>query len=415
MIIAPVAHESEGTTHFIAIKQDITERRQIEQQLLRAQRMEGIGLLAGGIAHDLNNVLAPILLSVELLRLRKTDPADLRALDVIGAAARRATGVVRQVLTFARGIDGERIPLRPRDLLRELAMMIEETFPRPIEILRDVADDTPMVCGDATQLHQVLLNLAVNARDAMPQGGRLVFSARGEELRTRRPSYMGEIPPGAYVLFSVRDTGEGMSDEVRERIFEPFFTTKPRGKGTGLGLPTVLGIVRSHRGFLQVDSQPGVGSEFRIYLPAMAPEQAGSNPPIPLVRVEGRGRCVLVCDDEVAVREVAGVVLKQAGFRVIEASHGREALEVFTNRGDEVDAVLMDLMMPLMTGDRAAVEMLRARPALPLVLMSGLMDQETVHTALKSIGDQPPALLRKPFTAQDLLTALAKSSAATAV
>ncbi len=407
MIIAPVSHGADGVTHFIAIKQDITERRQIEQQLLRAQRMEGIGLLAGGIAHDLNNVLAPILLSVELLRLRENEPVDKRTLEVIEAAARRGTGVVRQVLTFARGIDGERTPLRPGDLLRELALMMEETFPRDIAIRREVEEGTPMVLGDPTQLHQVLLNLAVNARDAMPGGGQLLLGARRELVAVKRPSYMGEIPPGDYVVLTVRDTGQGMREEVRERIFEPFFTTKPRGKGTGLGLPTVLGIVRSHDGFIALDSQPGAGSEFRVYLPAMPPETCAENPPSAGPAMRGDGRLVLVCDDEPAVREVAGVVLKNAGFSTIEASNGREALEIFLAHRDTIAAVVMDIMMPLMTGDRAAAEMLGARPDLPLVLMSGLMDPEAVHTALSSVGTQPPPLIRKPFTAQDLLAVLA--------
>lgn len=409
MIIAPVSHGAEGITHFVAIKQDITEQLQMEQQFLRAQRMEGIGLLAGGIAHDLNNVLAPILLSVELLRLRCQDPGEKRTLEVIEAAARRGTGVVRQVLTFARGVEGDHAPLRPRDLIRELVLMLEETFPRDIEIRRDVADDTPMVSGDATQLHQVLLNLALNARDAMPNGGMLVFAARGEEVRTKAASFVGDITPGQYVVLSVRDTGEGITREVRERIFDPFFTTKPRGKGTGLGLPTVLGIVRSHGGFIQVDSQPGHGSEFRVYLPATSSESRDSSPPIAPVVVAGNGRTVLVCDDEPPVREIAGVVLRQAGFQVVTAANGQEALEVFTARSTEIDAVLMDIMMPLMTGDRAAAEMLRANPKLPLVLMSGLMDQEAVHAALQNVGAKRPPLLRKPFTAQDLLGALGRA------
>ncbi|MBI2512570.1 MAG: PAS domain S-box protein [Opitutae bacterium] len=409
MIIAPVSHGGDGTTHFIAIKQDITERRQLEQQFLRAQRMEGIGLLAGGIAHDLNNVLAPILLSVELLRLRSHDSGDKRTLEVIESAARRGTGIVRQVLTFARGIDGERSPVRPRDLIRELVLMIEETFPRDIEIRRDVADDTPMVSGDATQLHQVLLNLAVNARDAMPNGGALLFAARPVAVGTKCPSYMGEIAPGDYVMLSVRDTGQGMTLDVRERIFDPFFTTKPRGKGTGLGLPTVHGIVRSHGGFIQVDSEPGAGSEFRVYLPALPPEATEREAPVAPRKIDGRGRTVLVCDDEPAVREIAGVVLRQAGFEVVEAGNGREALDLFNAHSGPIHAALMDIMMPLMTGDRAAAEMLQANPKLPLIFMSGLMDQEAVRVALDNVGARPPPLLKKPFTAQDLLGAMARA------
>ncbi|MBI5423074.1 MAG: PAS domain S-box protein [Opitutae bacterium] len=409
MIIAPVSHGGEGITHFIAIKQDVTERKVMEQQLLRAQRMEGIGLLAGGIAHDLNNVLAPILLSTELLRLRIHDAADRRVLEVIESAARRGSGVVRQVLTFARGIDGERSPVRPRDLLREVALIIQETFPRDIEVHREVAEDLPMVRGDATQLHQVLLNLAVNARDAMPQGGTLTLRARAEQVATRRNGFTGELPPGAYVVLSVRDTGQGMTPAVRERIFEPFFTTKPRGKGTGLGLPTVLGIVRSHGGIVEVDSTPGGGSEFRVYLPAIAPEKVDSAAPIPLATVAGRGRLVLVCDDEPSVREVASSVLRHAGFEVVEAGNGREALVIFSERRGAIALVLMDIMMPLLTGDRAAADIRRQEPGLPVIFMSGLMDLDAVQAATKDTDGQAPALLKKPFAAGDLLAAVARA------
>lgn len=406
MIIAPVSHGSSGITHFIAIKQDITEHRQIEQQLLRAQRMEGIGLLAGGIAHDLNNVLAPILLSVELLRMRCREEPDRRTLDVIEAAARRGSGVVRQVLTFARGIDGERTPLRPRDLIRELVMIIEETFPRDIEIRREVADDTPMVRGDTTQLHQVLLNLAVNARDAMPDGGRLIFGTSLLQVGPGRTMFGKAIKPGRYVVMSVKDTGQGMAPEVRERIFEPFFTTKPRGKGTGLGLPTVLGIVRSHEGFIEVNSEPGKGSEFRVCLPAMPDEESAPEARATAVSLAGAGRTILVCDDESAVREIASVILVQAGFKIVEAANGREALSIFAERGASIDGVLMDIMMPLMTGDRAVAEMLQMRPELPVLFMSGLMDHEAVQVALKKVGTPAIPLLKKPFAASDLLTML---------
>ncbi|MBX3737958.1 MAG: PAS domain S-box protein [Candidatus Didemnitutus sp.] len=409
MIIAPVSHGGDGITHFIAIKQDITERKLMEQQLLRAQRMEGIGLLAGGIAHDLNNVLAPILLSTELLRLRIRDPADQRVLEVIDAAARRGSGVVRQVLTFARGIDGERAPLRPGDLLRELAMIIQETFPRDIEVFREVAEDLPMVRGDATQLHQVLLNLAVNARDAMPQGGTLTLRAQAERVTARRVGFMGELPAGNYVVLGVRDTGQGMPPEVRERIFEPFFTTKPRGKGTGLGLPTALGIVRSHGGIVEVDSAPGAGSEFRIYLPAIAPEKVDSAAPMAPVTVAGRGRLVLVCDDEPSVREVASVVLRHAGFAVVEAGNGREALVIFSERRGAIALVLMDIMMPLLTGDRAAADIRQLEPGLPVIFMSGLMELDAVQAAMKNTIGQTPPLLKKPFAAGDLLAAVARA------
>lgn len=401
MVIAPVSHEKTGITHFIAVKQDITEQKQMERQLLRAQRMEGIGLLAGGIAHDLNNVLAPILLSAELLRATIEKPALHRSLDVIEAAARRGAGVVRQVLTFARGIDGERTPLRLRDVVRELVLIIEETFPRDIEIRRVTGERVSLVLGDTTQLHQVLLNLAVNARDAMPNGGQLTFEVKAVDVPPGRSSLMGEVKPGRYVLLSVRDTGEGMSPEVRDRLFEPFFTTKPRGKGTGLGLATVLGIVRSHGGFVEVDSTVGVGSDFRIYLPAIDEEEADAPALSAPAALTGDGRTVLVCDDEAPIRELAALMLRQRGFEVFEASNGQEALTTYLKHEGRIHAVVIDIMMPLMTGDRAAAEMLRHEPGLPVLFMSGLMDQDAVQAALHNLSPHKVSLLRKPFTVSD--------------
>lgn len=257
--ITPLRDAAGRISHFIAIKQDVTERRQLEQQLLRSQRMEGVGLLAGGIAHDLNNILSPILISVDILRRSIQDPRGLRTLDTVESAARRGAGIVKQVLTFSRGIGGERVPLRPRDVVRELVSILEETFPRTIEIVREFPAETATVLGDSAQLHQVLLNLAVNARDAMPGGGTLVFRIE-DRLEPARPvPFWGEIKPGPYVILAVQDSGEGMTPEVQERVWEPFFTTKPQGKGTGLGLPTVFGIVRSHGGFIEVESAPGGG------------------------------------------------------------------------------------------------------------------------------------------------------------
>jgi PAS domain S-box-containing protein len=412
MIIAPVKYRGSAVTHYIAIKQDITDARRMEQQFLRSQRMEAIGLLAGGIAHDLNNVLAPIILSVELMRLAPRNPTDQRALEVIESAARRGSGVVKQVLTFARGIDGERAPIRPRDLVREITLIIEETFPRDIAIRREAAADIPMVSGDPTQLHQVLLNLAVNARDAMPDGGVLTFRTSAQEVAARGDELTGtQIKAGRYVVMAVQDTGSGMSPEVRERIFDPFYTTKPQGKGTGLGLPTVLGIVRSHGGFIEVMSEPGAGSEFRVFLPALESEPVAPNAPVEAPNLEGRGRTILVCDDEPAIREVCSLVLGNIGFKVIEATNGREAVSRWEKNAGEISAVVMDIMMPLLTGDRAAAEILKQKPDVPILFMSGLIEQDAVRTAMRNVGPRPVVLLNKPFVAADLLRQLDRALA----
>jgi len=262
--ITPVQDESGAVSHFISIKQDITSRKQVELQYLRAQRMEGIGLLASGIAHDLNNVLAPVLLSIELLQAMHQDADTQEILHTVEQSARRGADIVRQVLTFARGVKGERIPLQSKHLVKDIVRVAKETFPKSIEVHMRMDTEVANVEGDPTQIHQVLLNLAVNARDAMPDGGRVTLSAHSLNVREAIPAINGTIPPGEYVVLGVKDTGIGIASEDHPRIFEPFFTTKTANKGTGLGLPTALGIVRSHNGFFRVVSEPGKGAEFRF-------------------------------------------------------------------------------------------------------------------------------------------------------
>ncbi len=407
-IITPVRASGGAITHFVAIKQDISERKRMEKQLLRSQRMEGIGLLASGIAHDLNNVLAPILLGVELMRQRHKEAADKRTIDLIESSARRGAGVVKQVLTFARGIDGERIPIRLRDLMREVATIIEETFPRNIHVRREVPAALPGVLGDVTQLHQVLLNLAVNARDAMPDGGTLTLRLEKVEVPSMTFVHSGELAPGSYAVLAVEDTGHGMTPELKQKIFEPFFTTKAQGKGTGLGLPTVLGIVRSHGGAIDLRSDPGRGSEFRIYLPALPADPSAIGEAVEEVALEAQGRTILVVDDEAGIREIAGLVLQQAGFTVINATDGQEALRLFHQDPAGIDAVLIDIMMPLMSGDRAAQEMWKVKPDLPVLFMSGLMEHDTVQASLKDVARQDITLVRKPFSGSDLIQNLAR-------
>lgn len=404
--ITPVRGHDGTITHYVAIKQDITERKRLEQQLLRSQRMEGIGLLAGGIAHDLNNILTPIQIGVDLLRKRTTEPRALRTLDVLESSARRGAGIVRQVLTFSRGVSGERVPLRPRDVVREIVSILEETFPRQIQIRREVPADVASFLGDPAQLHQVLLNLAVNARDAMPEGGQLVFRAAMVEVAETPGNCWGEVQRGRYVRIAVADTGSGIPPEVLERIFDPFFTTKPQGKGTGLGLPTVLGIVRSHGGFLTVESRPGEGTEFRVHLPALATDAAEAGGLSARADIDGAGQTILVCDDEPMLREIACALLRDVGFQVVEASNGVEAVQRYQENRERIHGVLIDIMMPLMSGDRAVSEMLRDSPRLPVVFMSGLMDEASLLQAMETVPQVGGRLLKKPFTDYELFAAL---------
>jgi PAS domain S-box-containing protein len=386
---------------------DLTEQKEMEAQYLRAQRMESIGTLAGGIAHDLNNVLAPIMMSIELLRLDTADSARRnRILDTIQVSSRRGADLVKQVLSFSKGLDGERVTIRLRHLVDELQGIIRETFPRNIRSVANVSDQIWPVTGDPTQLHQVLLNLAVNARDAMPEGGTLSFTASNLTIDAH---YAGMIPnakAGPYVLLEVTDTGQGMSPEVRERIFEPFFTTKELGKGTGLGLATVHTIVRSHGGFLSVDSAVGRGTTFKIYLPADPTIKAvATASPLPPELPRGRDELVVVVDDESSIREITQRTLETFGYRVITARDGTEAVALYSQRMQEIALVLTDMMMPVMDGPTSIRILQRLNPAVKIIAASGFAAKEHVAKATSSgVHD----FLAKPYTAETLLQLVRK-------
>lgn len=312
-----LVHDAEHRPKSILlINTDITEQKKLEAQLLRAQRLEGIGTLAGGIAHDLNNVLAPILMSVQMLQMKLSDPALLRLVGVLEQSAQQGAGLIRQVLAFARGAEGEQTGIVPGRIMAEVVSLLSETLPRSIAIEADPAADLWMVKGNAIQLSQVLMNLGVNARDAMPRGGRLTFRARNQAVSELLASAHPGARPGPHVLITVTDTGTGIPPDLLDRIFDPFFTTKAAGKGTGLGLSTVQGIIRSHRGFLQVQSEVNRGTEFSLYLPAMQQPTAlvpAPQPPGAATATPGsRGETILVIDDESGVREIPGCCCKAA-------------------------------------------------------------------------------------------------------
>ena len=304
----------------LSIDTDVTERRKLEQQFLRAQRMESIGTLAGGIAHDLNNVLAPIMLSIEMLRRHEQDPKRLRTLATIEASATRGADMVRQVLAFGRGVDGKRIRVAVRHLLQDVAHIANETFLKSIDVHIVAPEGVWAVTGDPTQLHQVLLNLCVNARDAMPLGGTLTLSADNVVLDTQYVGQNADAHAGPHVEIVVEDTGSGMPPAILERIFEPFFTTKEVGKGTGLGLSTSLAIVKSHGGFVRAYSEPGRGSRFRVCLPAYESNEAELTSREVVTLPRGDGELVLVVDDEDSVRVVTQQTLEAFGYRAIVAS-----------------------------------------------------------------------------------------------
>ena len=390
---------------FFAINTDITEKKQLEVQFLRAQRLESIGALASGIAHDLNNVLAPIIMAAPLLQEMVTDPTARHLFKTMDSSAQRGAAIVRQVLTFARGVEGERMPLNPRHLLREMEELAVETFPKGIRVESDVAADLWSVLGDATQLHQALMNLCINARDAMPGGGVLTLEGANIVLTEAAAGKILGAKPGSYACLRVIDTGTGIPPEIERKIFEPFFTTKGAGKGTGLGLSTVLGIVRSHGGFVRVASKVGQGTAFELYLPATTAEQVapkrGSVIPWPHAHGEG----ILVVDDEAAVREVTRQALMEFGYQVIIAGDGAEAIRIFQKRRRDIQLVLTDMLMPEMDGATLVAALRVLDPAVRIIGITGTCEPAEID-AIESL--KLPVYLTKPFSAEELLSALQK-------
>ncbi|MES2305741.1 MAG: PAS domain S-box protein [Gemmatimonadota bacterium] len=388
----------------LAMIRDLTDRKQLEQQFLRAQRLESIGTLAGGIAHDLNNVLAPILLSIELLRDEVASADAAALLDTLQGSAERGSNLVKQVLSFARGVEGQRIPVNPTHLMRDLLTVMRDTFPKTIDLRFHPPRDLWTVIGDPTQLHQVFLNLCVNARDAMPGGGALTVTMDNVTLDETYAGMNLDALPGDYVVIRVEDTGVGIPPEIRDRILEPFFTTKEVGKGTGLGLSTALAIVKSHGGFIHLYSEVNKGTKFKVYLPAdpsgASVERAvAERPSLP----RGSGELILVVDDEEAIRRIARRSLEQFGYRVVLASHGAEAVAIYAQQMGQIAAVITDMAMPIMDGPALIMALTSMNPEVKIIGSSGLPSNDGVARAL---GAGVAYFVPKPYTAEILLRVL---------
>jgi PAS domain S-box-containing protein len=383
---------------------DLTEQKKLEQQYLRVQRMESIGTLAGGIAHDLNNILAPIIMAVELLNRRIEDPQARGLVGAIEASAKRAAEVVRQILSFVRGLEGQRIEVRLKDLLQDLENIIRNTFPKDVRLQFTIPPDIWSVLGDPTQVHQVLLNLCVNARDAMPKGGHLTIHAENAVLDEHYAAMNVQAKPGRYVNLIVTDSGTGMPPEVSNRIFEPFFTTKDLTKGTGLGLSTVMAIVKSHEGVINVYSEPGHGTRFNVYLPAMPPSGGETNgPPQADELPRGHGETILVVDDEVSILNITAQTLRAFGYKVLTAGDGAEAVAVYAEYRRGISAALIDMSMPIMDGPAAIRALMKINPAIRIIGVSGL----NIYGDVKQLSEaNVRRFLTKPFTAGILLTTL---------
>ena len=387
----------------LSISTDITNRKLLEQQFLRAQRMESLGTLAGGIAHDLNNALSPILMAVDLLKMEEVDPERAETLDVIECSAKRGAEMVRQVLSFSRGVIGHRILVDARGVIREVLKIARDTFAKSFEFVEKVGDDLWILLADPTQLHQVLLNLCVNARDAMPAGGRISISAENTFVDEHYAAMSTGASVGPHIRIVVEDSGTGMDKDVLEQIFDPFFTTKDIGRGTGLGLSTTLAIVKSHGGFIRVYSEVGVGTKFSVYFPA-DPEDVAQQEPAPRTELpRGQGQTILVIDDEPAIRQISKQTLDAFGYKVLLAHDGAEGISIYAKRQHEIAVVITDMMMPLMDGPTTIRVLQRLNPEVRVIGASGIITSAMA-------GDAAAAgvkhFLDKPYTAEALLQLL---------
>ena len=370
------------------------DRRRLEQQLRASQRLEAVGRLAGGVAHDFNNVLTAVLGSTELLILDAPPGAAGREeLEIIREAATHAQDLIRQLLAFSSRQALKPVVLDLSHLVQNIGKMLRRLIGENIQLTTEPAAELDAVCADPGQLEQVLVNLVVNARDAMPQGGRLTIATANVHVAEGGASVLA-VPPGRYVVLRVTDTGAGMDAATLERAFEPFFTTKPRGKGTGLGLATVYGIVRQSGGHVDVESTPGAGTTFRIYLPRVTEEaEAGVERP---VAAPARGaETVLVVEDDERVRVLARKVLEQAGYTVLVAAGGKEALAAAEGHAGPIDLLMTDVVMPEMSGRTLTRRLTQRHPGLKVLYMSGYSDEDIAQHGVFEAGIP---FIKKPFT-----------------
>jgi len=396
-----IRDENRQPKSLLLINTDITERKQLEEQFLRSQRLESLGVLISGIAHDLNNALAPVLLGIDMLRGSHGEKENI--LKTMQSSAKRGADMVKQVLAFARGSDTHKTLVHVEPLVKEMGKIITDTFPKNIDCQVKLNRELWPVSGVPTQLYQVLMNLCVNARDAMPEGGTLTLTTENvcvdKDIAANHP----DAKPGNYVCVSVADTGTGISTEQMEKIFQPFFTTKAPGKGTGLGLSTSLGIIKHHGGFLTVHSEMGRGTQFKFYLPAVIEALSTTTPQEPSLPT-GNGECILVVDDEAIVLVIARTALENYGYRVLTAASGLEAITCLAEKRNAVDLVITDMLMPLMGGTATAIALRRINPDIKIIFASGSeKEAEEVRERIKV-----DAFISKPFTVEKLLTGLHK-------
>jgi PAS domain S-box-containing protein len=399
-----VIRDGEGKIfRVVVVSRDVTEEKMLAAQFLRSQRMESIGTLAGGIAHDLNNVLAPIMMAIEILRTKIPDPGGQKILSTIETSAQRGADIVRQVLAFGQGVKGDRKLVQLEHIVIEVIKIAGQTFPKSIAIETNIPRDLSTVLADPTQMHQVFMNILVNARDAMPFGGTLTIAAENVTLDGNYSRMHAGAKPGLYVSMSVSDTGTGVPADIQGKIFEPFFTTKEIGKGTGLGLSTTVAIVKSHGGFINLYSEEGKGTTFRIYIPATGTTSCEEAANEEVVLPGGNDELILVIDDEAAIREITKETLQAHGYKVMTASDGAEGVAIFAEDEKNIRVVITDIMMPVMDGTAAILAIKRIRPDVKIIAASGLATRGEVTPPRVSNVE---GFLTKPYTAESLLKTL---------
>jgi hypothetical protein len=395
--------EENQPKYILTVDTDITAKKQLESRFMRTQRLENIGILAGGIAHDLNNILTPILAVAQLLPLTlpNLNRRNQDMLHILEASAKRGADLVKQILCFARGNNDEkRLILQIKHLLLDIEQIIQGTFPKSIEMKKNIHDDLWTVSADSTQLHQVFMNLAINARDAMPEGGTLTITAENQVIDTNYTKMNIDAHEGNYILITFQDTGIGIRKDIIDKIFDPFFTTKEVGKGTGLGLSTVFNIIKNHDGFLEVDST-SKGSTFKIFLPAST--QTDSTVKEDTNILNGNGELILFVDDEIAISEVSKTTLETHKYQVLVANNGIEAIAIFVQNKLTIKAVIIDLMMPSLDGVTTIRALQKIMPNIKIIAMSGSNDSQEKTKAIEC-GVQE--FVPKPFTANLLLNTL---------
>lgn len=403
---SPIFDSAGKVTQVITVTRDVTEQKKIEQQMQRTQRLESIGTLAGGIAHDLNNILTPIMMSLELLGRKFPDEQSRKLLEMLRSSVTRGSEMIQQVLGFARGVEGERSAVQLRHIIEEVAKIIQETFLKSITLRLNIPKDLPTVLADATQLHQVLMNLCVNARDAMPHGGTLEIKAEAVTLDEQYARMQLGTTPGDYVVISITDQGTGIPPAILEKIFEPFYTTKEVGQGTGLGLSTVLAITKSHNGFVNVYSEVGKGTTFKVYLPSLIAEEKLEKQQQESIYISN-GEMILLVDDEPNILEITRQTLEGKGFAVITAADGAEAIGIYASRREEIALVITDMVMPYMDGVATIRALQKMNPAIRIIAVSGLKQNDN-HLAQDGV-----IFLSKPYTSEKLIQTIHEALLAT--